>query len=226
MLIVAGLEHEPSRGVRVELEGDGGEHAREVAVPEAQHVAVGRRDPVEHALAPGPRRRAIVSPPGIGPRKIVHSANSPPRARISGVVMPFELAVVPLAQVVVDDRVAETRPPPRCHAPAASGSSTPARTRAGRARARARRVAAVRSSVSGMSVRARVPARRAPLGLAVADDPELVHRAGTVTQISAAAARSSSRKSGCAISASAAARSRIVRPRNSATPCSVITTST
>ena len=69
-----------------------------------------------------------------------------------------------------------------------------------------------------------VTACRAPLGLGMTDDPELVHP-GIDQEVMPAAARRPSRKSGCAISASAAARSPTVRPRSSATPCSVITRS-
>ena len=82
-----GIECESGAGLRGELERHRDEHPGGVPVPEAQHVTARRRDPVEHA-AGAAATRAMVSPPGTGPRQTVHPSNAPPRPRISDVVRP------------------------------------------------------------------------------------------------------------------------------------------
>ena len=90
----------------------------------------------------------LAARPRPGPDRPVRDS----RVRMSAVVRPSRLAVVPLPEVVVRDRAWRSRRAARSRPRARAGWSAPARTGGGRAAGRGRGPARRPRSVSGMSV--------------------------------------------------------------------------
>ena len=135
---------------------------------------------VEHPPRRGLRPRSSVSPPGhrAVPHRPVRSTR--PRARISAVVRPSSVAVVPLAQIGIDLGVGEPGEAAVVRARVAGLTSTSANSCA----ASTRRERSCRGP-TGRGERhvgaARVPTGLAPLGLPVADEPDVrFHRVGAL----------------------------------------------
>ena len=102
------VEHEPLPGPGAELERDDGEHPQEVPVREQQHRPRLAGDPIEHRARPGRRPLRPTRRPARRPWKIVQSGLAVlDLVRRQALV----LAVVPLDEVVVDDRVGEPGEP-------------------------------------------------------------------------------------------------------------------